>query len=407
MRLWLLLTCAVIPFVLWAVLPLGSGAAPPSQKRLDRLEQRIDRTRARIGRKKGTERVLSQEIAGYTRRIGRLESRITTLAGRQAALQRDLDRRQAELGRIQARLRAERARLVRLRSRLKVVRRALGGRLVEMYKTQPPDLVTVVLDAEGFADLLERTEFLERVSDQDRRVVILVRDAKADAKATEARLDRLEGRQRRLTAAVLARREEVRQVKGELVGTRVGYSRTKGDKAAALVKVRGDRHELESHVDSLEREQGAVLAALQRAQNANRAAFSGSAPAAGPIRGSGRLIWPVNGPITGVFGESRPGHMHAGIDISAPTGTPIRAADSGKVVLMAFTGGYGNYTCIQHTATLSSCYAHQSSYATSAGANVRQGQVIGAVGSTGHSTGPHLHFEVRVNGSPVSPMGYL
>jgi len=76
-------------------------------------------------------------------------------------------------------------------------------------------------------------------------------------------------------------------------------------------------------------------------------------------------------------------------------------------VLLGWTGGYGNYTCIQHTASLSTCYAHQSSYATSMGATVQQGQVIGAVGNTGHSFGNHLHFEVRVNGAPVSPLAYL
>ena len=88
-------------------------------------------------------------------------------------------------------------------------------------------------------------------------------------------------------------------------------------------------------------------------------------------------------------------------------GTPIRAADSGKVVLLGWTGGYGNYTCIQHNASLSTCYAHQSSYSTSNGASVSKGQVIGPVGCTGHCFGDHLHFETRVNGSPVNPAGYL
>ncbi len=118
------------------------------------------------------------------------------------------------------------------------------------------------------------------------------------------------------------------------------------------------------------------------------------------------MIWPVNGQFTSPFGM-RWGRLHAGIDIAAPTGTPIRAADSGKVVLLGFTGGYGNYTCIAHSASLSSCYGHQSGYSTSNGASVSKGQTIGFVGNTGNSTGPHLHFEVRVNGNPVDPMGYL
>ena len=77
------------------------------------------------------------------------------------------------------------------------------------------------------------------------------------------------------------------------------------------------------------------------------------------------------------------------------------------VVLMGPTGGYGNYTCVQHTNSMATCYAHQSRFGTSMAASVSQGQVIGAVGNTGNSTGPHLHFEVRINGSPVDPMGYL
>lgn len=99
--------------------------------------------------------------------------------------------------------------------------------------------------------------------------------------------------------------------------------------------------------------------------------------------------------------------MHEGIDIAAAEGTPIRAAAAGQVVLAAYTGGYGNYTCVDHGGGLSTCYAHQSAYAVSSGQSVSQGQVIGYVGNTGESFGAHLHFEVRVGGAAVDPMGYL
>ncbi len=118
------------------------------------------------------------------------------------------------------------------------------------------------------------------------------------------------------------------------------------------------------------------------------------------------FLWPAKGSLTDGFGP-RWGRLHAGIDVAAPEGTPIRAAESGKVVVAAWTGGYGNYTCIAHGGALSTCYAHMSRFGTSSGAAVRQGQVIGYVGCTGSCTGPHLHFETRVNGSPVDPMGYL
>jgi murein DD-endopeptidase MepM/ murein hydrolase activator NlpD len=159
--------------------------------------------------------------------------------------------------------------------------------------------------------------------------------------------------------------------------------------------VRQSRHESEEDLAAMERQQGRIANALS------------GAPSAGPIRrGSGRLIWPVNGSFTSPFG-TRWGRLHAGIDIAAPTGTPIRAADSGTVRLAGSVGGYGNYTCIQHTGSLSTCYGHQSSIGVSVGQGVRQGQTIGAVGNTGNSTGPHLHFETRINGNPVDPMGYL
>ncbi len=189
----------------------------------------------------------------------------------------------------------------------------------------------------------------------------------------------------------------------DLIGTRVGYARTKSGKAAALDKVRNDRTNLQEHVDELEAASNKITGQLNAAQRQ----YAGDLPVR---RGSGSMVWPVNGPITGVFGEQRPGHLHAGIDIAASEGTPIHAADSGRVVLMqgvGASGGYGNYTCIQHTATLSSCYAHQVRFGTSLGASVRKGQVMGYVGNTGHSFGAHLHFETRVNGAPVSPMNYL
>ena len=372
MRLRVLIACVLAPVVLWALLPLPSNG--------QRLQDKIDRARDQVERKKSTERVLSTDIAAYSRKIGALEAR-------QSRIQADLDAKTAELVSLQDRLRDERARLTRLRERLEQSRTHLARRLVEIYKADKPDALSVVLNSDGFVDLLERGEFIQRIAENDREIVVGVRSAKSESERTEAKLDRLERRQQRVTAIVLQRRDEVAQVKTELIGVRQG-------KRSVLSEVRTERHEIEEDLEAMEAQQAKIQARL-------------SSVPAGPVRqGSGALIWPVNGAFTSPFGP-RWGRLHAGIDIAAPNGTPIRAADSGTVALAGWTGGYGNYTCIQHGGSLSTCYAHQTSIGVSVGQNVSKGQVIGAVGNTGNSTGAHLHFETRVNGSPVDPMGYL
>jgi murein DD-endopeptidase MepM/ murein hydrolase activator NlpD len=403
LRVSLLVLLATLPVALWGVLPMVSEGAPSAQQKSRELQRKIDITRGRIARRKGTERVLTRDIEAYNARIGRLERRIGSLRARQQDVQADLDASKTQLARIQSDLRSERARLIRLKKRLREVRTALAQRLVELYQADEPDLISVVLEAEGFNDLLERGEFMQSVSEQDGRILQLVRSARQDAVRTEARLDRLEDRQQRLTARITEQRDAIAQVKQELIDTQVGYEGTREDKRRALTKVRTSRQELEGHLDGLEEANAAVQARLRQLSG------GGSLPA-GPIRqGSGRFIWPVNGTFTSPFGP-RWGRLHAGIDIAAPEGTPIRAADSGTVILMQGTGssgGYGNYTCVGHGGGLSTCYAHQVRFGTSQGANVSKGQVIGYVGNTGNSFGAHLHFEVRVNGAPRDPMGWL
>jgi murein DD-endopeptidase MepM/ murein hydrolase activator NlpD len=403
MRLRVLLAGAVLPLALWAVLLVFSqGAASPSG-RLNDIERKIEVTKGKIGRRKGTERLLTTEISAYSRRIGRLQSRIGTLQGQQANAQADLDAKRAQLFQTQRELRAERRRLVRLRARLAQARAALAQRLVELYQADKPDIVTVIMSSKGFADLLERGEFMERVSQQDQNIIKIVRDAKADATATAKRLDTLERRQQRLTEIVQQRRDEIARAKQGLINTRVGLAGTRADKAHALGSVRAERKQLEGNLSGLKAEQAKIQATLQQAQ--------GSLPA-GPIKhGNGSLIWPVNGPITSPFCERRAWEScHPGIDIGVPAGTPIRAAAAGRVALMqsaGASGGYGNFTCIQHTGAMSTCYAHQSRFATSLGASVSQGQVIGYVGCTGLCFGDHLHFEVRINGAVTNPLNYL
>jgi murein DD-endopeptidase MepM/ murein hydrolase activator NlpD len=400
MRLRLLILVAALPLVLFAVLPMMAGG---QTGRIASIQGKIKNKRDAIAGDRRRERVLASTIQSWSRKIGVLQSDITTLQARQTRIQADLDAKRAKLAGIQADLRSERARLARLRARLAKARVILARRLVDLYKADKPDVITVVLNADGFADLLQRSEFARRVSEQDTRIIRTVKEAKAEATRTAERLTKLEAEARRIAQAIQTRRDEVARVKGQLVDRRDQYASVRSKKSAVLSTVREHRHEMEGDLVVLEREQARISSALQQAASGN-----GYNPAvAGPPRaGSSGLIWPVNGPIVSPFGM-RWGRLHAGVDIAAPAGTPIRAAASGTVVLMGWVGGYGNYTCIAHGGALSTCYAHQSSYATSQGASVSQGQIIGAVGCTGHCFGDHLHFETRINGSPVNPAGYL
>jgi murein DD-endopeptidase MepM/ murein hydrolase activator NlpD len=402
MRLRTFAAGVALPLAAWGASPLVADAGNPSATAAS-LNNKIQQVQGKIGRKKGTERVLTTEIAGYSSKIDRLQVKITRLRTRESVVQGSLEHAQQQLLQTQAELRAERARLVRLRKRLAEARAALATRLRELYESDRPDLVTVVLNAKGFADLIERTDFLHRISEQDRSIVDLVKTARADAIATAHRLDHLEQRQQALTARILQRRQEITAVKQDLIDTRVGYDGTRADKQNALSHVQAERKQLEGNLSDLKAQQAKIASTLQQSQ--------GQLPA-GPIkRGGGTLIWPVNGPITSPFCESRAWEScHPGIDIGVPSGTPIRAAAAGRVALVqseAASGGYGNFSCIQHTGAMATCYAHQSVIRVSVGQQVSQGQVIGLTGCTGRCFGPHLHFEVRINGAVTNPLNYL
>jgi murein DD-endopeptidase MepM/ murein hydrolase activator NlpD len=371
----------------YLLLPLPGLSAP--------LSDRIEDKRAQIEEKKQQEGVLTTTIQRFNNRIDAVQGEISATQTRLDRAQASLDAQKAELLEVRDQLEEARDLLERLRSELETARKVLAARLVEIYKADAPDALTVVLEADGFGDLLERAEFLERISEQDREITDEVRVLRDRAEEQAKRLAKLEEREQLAAERILRWRDQIAAVQGQLVSSRDELASARADKRGALGEVRSSRVALEGDLRALEAEQARVTAALQ------------GAPAPGPVRqGSGSLIWPVNGPVVSPFGM-RWGRLHAGVDIAVPSGTPIRAADSGRVALMGWVGGYGNYTCIQHNASLSTCYAHQSSFSTQNGANVSQGQVIGYVGCTGHCFGDHLHFETRVGGSPVDPLGYL
>src|SRR3954453_18873654 len=363
------------------------------------LDHRIRVVKAKIQAKKAKEGVLTSTITNFNTRIQGLQGQIRDLQARQNHIQESLNQKQAELYATQDKLEKAKSRLAQLKLYLARAEKVLGQRLVQMYKDGEPDALTVILDSNGFTDLLEQTQFLDRITNQDHQIITKVRTLKAKTTRQTKELGALQKQEKGAALAIEARRNQVAGVKGKLVSSRSDLQSARDSRQIVLTRVRSTRHNLEGDLSKMQAQVQAQLAAAQHTVVA----------AAGPIRhGSGALIWPVNGPITSPFCERRAWEAcHPGIDIGVPAGTPIRAADGCRVAIAGWVGGYGNYTCIQHTASLSTCYGHQSGLKVHVGQQGSQGQVIGLSGSTGHSTGPHLHFEVRVNGAVTNPMNYL
>jgi murein DD-endopeptidase MepM/ murein hydrolase activator NlpD len=361
------------------------------------LSSRIQHQRNKIAAKQHHEGVLTTTISTFDNRIRGLQGDIRGLQQREERIQVTLDQKRAELAAVQNKLQVARDRLARLRARLALAMKQLSARLVDEYESDQPDMVTVILESHGFDDLLTKADFMQRISRQDQQVVGVVKVLKAETAKQAKQLAALEQQEQDAANAILAQRNAVAASKGKLVSSRDALQRARDGRQVVLSRVRSSRVHAQEDLHSM-------LAQQQRIQNQ----LQSSVPS-GPIKhGSGQLIWPVNGPITSPFCESRPWEAcHPGIDIGVPSGTPIHAADGGRVSIAGWVSGYGNYTCIQHTSVMSTCYGHQSRIMVSVGQSVTQGQVIGLTGCTGLCFGPHLHFEVRINGSVVNPLNYL
>jgi murein DD-endopeptidase MepM/ murein hydrolase activator NlpD len=197
--------------------------------------------------------------------------------------------------------------------------------------------------------------------------------------------------------ALAARAAQVEETKNALLGATNQLEVSKQQRAADLSNLSAHDRALADEISAEQAQSAQVAATIQAAQAHSNVTSTPSAAG---------LIWPVSGPITSPFGP-RWGSFHAGIDIGASTGTPIHAAAAGTVIYCGEESGYGNLVVLDNGGNLATAYAHQSAIAVACGQHVDQGQVIGYVGCTGHCFGPHLHFEVRINGQAVDPLGYL
>jgi murein DD-endopeptidase MepM/ murein hydrolase activator NlpD len=369
-----LIVCAAACF---AALRADRAPAQSAVEKFNSIQSKLDQVQ-------GRQQTLTTTISSYNDRIRELRGQIADLRNREAVVQEQLDA-------VQAQLNVAIARLVQLRAHLERAIEVLSERLVDIYKSNEPDILTVILESNGFDDVLAQSDYLSRIQSMDSDVVGRVRELRDQTHDTVTQI-------RDQRNEVAARKAEIDRTHDELAARNAEMAAARDKQQAALKAVGKQKDDLEGDLSKVSDEVAKQLG-------------GGGPLVAGPIRDGGHgLIWPVNGPITSGFGPRNIGNgyeFHPGIDISVPTGTGIRAAADGRVTIAGPTGGYGNYTCIDHGGGLSTCYGHQEAFAVVVGMEVHQGQIIGRSDCTGYCTGPHVHFEVRVNGQVTDPLNYF
>ncbi len=388
--------------VLFVVFAVGIATGVPSalgqsaSEQQQSLDTKIAGLQQSIANAKHKEGVLTTQISSASSQISSLQGDISTLTAKLSALESDLAVHRARLEQLQAKYKQQTANYNRLSRDHEIALQRLEARLVQLYETADTSEIDVLLQSSSLTDLVDQIDYFNTIGEADKRLAD--RLAFLSERMRLARIETASTKRDVAEAtAVLARKtEEQRAARDALLVRQNALATARANQQSMLASIRSQRHADEEDLTKMQAASAAIAAQIR--------SHSGSGSSGSGTSSSG-LIWPVNGPITSGFGP-RWGSFHEGIDIGAACGTPIHAAAAGTVIYSGWMDGYGNFVVIDHGNGLATAYGHQSAIYVSGG-TVSQGQTIGAVGSTGHSTGCHLHFEVRVNGNPVNPLGYL
>jgi murein DD-endopeptidase MepM/ murein hydrolase activator NlpD len=392
-----------------AILLLGALATPAFGDDIAKKHQvdaHIASLQGSLAATRRSEDALRGQIATLDNRIGDLETQVGTVSLHLAALQRDLELRRQRLADLTHLYRLETVHLVSLKKQYARAVQRLNARLVAIYENGTPSTLDFVLGSSSIDEALEMADYVNLIGSEDKRIALEVKTAKLDLQAQRRQTRRVRLKVQGDERALAARAQQEQEARDALVGARNQLAETKDQQSSNLNDLSAKDRALADEI-SQEQASSAQLGAAIRAAQARAAAQSQSSSSGSTATpSSAGFIWPVSGPITSPFGP-RWGSFHPGIDIGVPEGTPIGAAAAGTVIYCGWESGYGNLVVIDHGNGLATAYGHQSRIAVSCGEHVEQGQTIGYTGCTGYCFGPHLHFEVRINGSPVDPLGYL
>jgi murein DD-endopeptidase MepM/ murein hydrolase activator NlpD len=345
------------------------------------------------------EATLRGEIDDVTSRIRSLEAQVGDVSLRLQTLEQDLALHHSRLTKLNElyRIQTQRWNLLKEQYRLSVAR--LNQRLVAIYESDDVSPLDVVLGSGSIQEALDLSNYLTKIGEEDRYIAREVARSKRAVAAARKKTIAIRSTIRGEARAITARQQQTTETRDALVGAQQSLDSTKQQKVVALSDLNAQERAEASEIDALQQVSASLGDQIRAAQ-----AQSAGAPDVTPSASG--LIWPVSGPITSPFGW-RWGRMHEGVDIGVGYGTPIHAAAAGRVIYCGWEEGYGNLVVLDNGGDLATAYAHQERIAVSCGQSVSQGEVIGYVGCTGHCFGPHLHFEVRINGNPVDPLGYL
>jgi murein DD-endopeptidase MepM/ murein hydrolase activator NlpD len=379
-----------------ALLAVAAPAFADIVEKKHSIDSRILELQSRVQTANDREAALQHEIASVSGDIRSLEQQVGVVSERLAPLEHELVLRKLKLNRLNALFQVQTERLEFLQEQHRIALARLNQRLVAAYESEQPDELSFLLAARSFSDLIDGLDYARLVVRRDREIVAEVDASKREVAITRWQTRRARRSVRHQAEIVAVRVHQVRALRDELVANKGKLEAARQEKKVSLDSLTAEERADAEEIDGLQAVSADLEAKIRAAQTYSTVQHVSAAG----------FIWPVNAPITSPFGW-RWGRMHEGVDLGAAYGTPIAAAAAGAVIYAGWEGGYGNLVVIDHGGGLATAYGHQSRIAVSVGQSVSQGETIGFVGSTGHSTGPHLHFEVRFNGEAVDPLGYL
>ena len=357
---------------------------------LDSIQQQVNQQNAIKSDAETVIGSVSEQLRQIEGQLRQATTELNTITEQRVAVENDITLNERQLAEAQKRLEGREA--------------VFYKRVRDIYINGRLSYLDVVIGSKDFSDFANRLEVLKRIIDSDINLISEIKKERAQIEAHKKKLEEDRAKLVDLEKAALAKQAEIEQKKAE--------------RNVVLQKAQNDRAVAMQAIEELNASSAQISAMLKERQAARAAAAAAAAQSAGQgssytwVQGTGQLGWPVSGEITSPYGYRV--HpiwgttiYHSGIDIGVDEGTPVHAADSGVIVWSGWMGGYGYAVVIDHGNGLSTLYGHNSELAVDEGQSVSKGQVVAYAGSTGNSTGPHVHFEVRENGDPVDPLGYL